>query len=431
MRIKFLFPLLLVFSSTLSAAAKIEYWQSDRGSRVYYVHTQSLPLVDIRINFDAGSARDGDKHGLAALTATMLGAGAGDWNADAIAQRFESVGAQYGAGASMDMASVSLRTLTDKPLLDKAVATLKTILAQPSFKQRDFEREQKRTLAALKHREESPGAVASLAFSKALYHHHPYAYPSLGYLETVKKLTPDDLRAFYRQYYVASNAVVVIVGDVSRPQAEQLAQDLLAGLPTGQKPAPLPTVTMPTSGSNQHIGFPSTQTHVLAGLPGSTRKDPDYFDLYVGNHILGGSGLVSRLFKEVREKRGLAYSAYSYFSPMARKGPFTMGLQTRNDQTDKALTVMIDTLSDFVANGPSEKELTAAKKNITGGFALRLDTNRKISQYVSMIGFYQLPLDYLDTFQDQVNAVTVESIKNAFNRRIQPDKLQIVTVGGD
>ncbi len=430
MRIKFLWVLLLSFSSTLWATTKIEFWQNDRGGRVYYVHSQSLPLVDIRVSFDAGSARDGGQHGLAALTAAMLDAGAGSWNADDIAQRFESVGAQFGAGASIDMANLSLRTLTDKPLFDKAVDTLKTILAQPSFKQQDFEREQKRTLAALKHREESPGAVASLAFFKALYHDHPYAHPSLGYLETVKKLTADDLRAFYRQHYVASNAIVVIVGDLSRPQAEQLAQDLLAALPTGQKPAPLPAVALPAAGSTRHIDFPSTQTHVLAGLPGITRKDADYFDLYVGNHILGGSGLVSRLFKEVREKRGLAYSAYSYFSPMARKGPFTLGLQTRNDQTDKALKVMINTLSDFVNNGPSEEELTAAKKNITGGFALRLDTNRKISQYVSMIGFYQLPLDYLDTFQDRVNAVTVESIKNAFSRRIQPAKLQIVTVGG-
>ena len=430
MRINCLFLLLLSFSSTLWATAKIEFWQNDRGNRIYYVHSQNLPLVDIRISFDAGSARDGKKHGLSALTAAMLDTGAGDWNADKIAQRFESVGAQFGAGASIDMASVSLRTLTEKPLFDKAVTTLKTILAQPAFNDKDFQREKKRTLAALKHRQESPGAVASLAFYKALYNDHPYAYPSLGYLKTVENLNTDDIKSFYRQYYVAANAVVAIVGDLTRQQAEQLAEELLAGLPKGQKPEPLPPVAMQSKGSSRHIAFPSTQTHILAGLPGETRKDPDYFDLYVGNHILGGSGLVSRLFKEVREKRGLAYSAYSYFSPMARKGPFTMGLQTRNDQTDKALKVMIDTLKDFVDNGPTQKELIAARKNITGGFALRLDTNRKLSQYVSMIGFYQLPLDYLDTFQDKVNQVTVESIKNAFQRRIDPEKLQIITVGG-
>ncbi len=431
MRSKLLLVILLGFSSSLWAAVNIEHWQTDRGSRVYYVHSQNLPLVDIRITFDAGSARDGDKHGLAALTAAMLGTGAANWNAFDIAKRFESVGAQFGNNASIDMATVSLRTLTQKPLYDKAVETLKTILAKPTFHQADFDREQKRTLAALKHREESPGAVASLAYFKALYHDHPYAYPSLGYLDTVSKLTPEDLRQFYRHYYVASNAVIAIVGDLTRQQAEKLADELLNGLPTGDKPKPIPPVDLPQQGTTRHIAFPSTQTHVLAGLPGVTRKDRDYFDLYVGNHILGGSGLISRLFKEVREKRGLAYSAYSYFSPMRRKGPFTLGLQTRNDQTEQALKVMIDTLTDFVDKAPTEAELTAAKKNITGGFVLRFDTNRKLSQYVSMIGFYQLPLDYLDTFQDKVRAVTVESIKQAFSDRIRPEKLQIVTVGGE
>ncbi len=430
MRIKVLLIFFLTFSSSLWAAAKIEHWQTKHGSRVYYVHTQNLPLVDITVGFDAGSIRDGDKHGLAALTAAMLDTGAGRWNADDIAKRFESVGAQFGSSASVEMASLSLRSLTEKPLFDKAVTTLKTILSQPAFNPVDFQREQKRTLAALKHREESPGAVANLAFMKALYHDHPYAYPPLGYRETVAQLTPKDLRDFYQRYYLANNAIIVIVGDLNRSQAQQLASLLSAALPTGQKPEPIPDVPMPKTGSIQHIPFPSTQTHILAGLPGSARKDPDYFPLYVGNHILGGSGLVSRLFKEVREKRGLAYSAYSYFSPMARKGPFIMGLQTRNDQTQKALQVMKNTLSAFIRNGPSEEELIAAKKNITGGFVMRFDTNRKLSQYVTMIGFYQLPLNYLETFQDRVNAVTTEAIKDAFLRRINPDLLQIVTVGG-
>jgi len=430
MRINVLLIFFLTFSSSLWAAAKIEHWQTEHGSRVYYVHTQNLPLVDITVGFDAGSIRDGDKHGLAALTATMLDTGAGRWNADDIAKRFESVGAQFSSSASVEMASLSLRSLTEKPLLDKAVSTLKIILSQPTFNPVDFQREQKRTLAALKHREESPGAVANLAFMKALYHDHPYAYPSLGYRETVAQLTPQDLRDFYQRYYLANNAIIVIVGDLTRSQAQQLATSLSAVLPTGQKPEPVPDVPMPKTGTMQHIPFPSTQTHILAGLPGSARKDPDYFPLYVGNHILGGSGLVSRLFKEVREKRGLAYSAYSYFSPMARKGPFIMGLQTRNDQTQKALQVMKNTLSDFIRNGPSEEELIAAKKNITGGFVMRFDTNRKLSQYVTMIGFYQLPLNYLETFQDNVNAVTTKAIKDAFSRRINPALLQIVTVGG-
>nr|WP_306306085.1 insulinase family protein [Methylomonas koyamae] len=168
---------------------------------------------------------------------------------------------------------------------------------------------------------------------------------------------------------------------------------------------------------------------MLVGLPGTYRKDPDYFALYVGNHILGGGSMVSRLFEEVREKRGLAYGAYSVFAPLYRQGPFMMSLQTRNDQTEQALGVLRKTFAEFLEKGPTDKELTAAKQNITGGFAMRFDTNSKLSDYVAMIGFYQQPLDYLDTFQSKVEAVTVEQIKDAFKRRVKPELLQTVTVG--
>ena len=187
---------------------------------------------------------------------------------------------------------------------------------------------------------------------------------------------------------------------------------------------------MPTQASSQHIDFPSSQTHVLAGMPGTYRKDPDYFPLYVGNYILGGGSLVSKLFDEVREKRGLAYSASSQFAPLYRQGPFVMSLQTRNDQTGKAVDVMNNTLKDFIDNGPSAKELNAATQNITGGFAMRIDTNGKLTDYITMIGFYQMPDDYLDVFQSKVAAVTAEQIRDAFQRRVKPELLQTVTVGG-
>lgn len=430
MRINWLAIVLVFISQTAWSAANIEHWQTARGGRVYYVRSEGLPLVDIRVTFDAGSARDGYQYGLAAITSAMLDTGAGEWNADQIAERFESVGAQFGTGASIDMGWLSLRTLTDKPLFDKAVTTLRTILKAPSFAEADFQRKKNRTLAALKHREESPGALAEMAFFKALYQDHPYAHPSEGVIETVAGFTVDDVRQFFSRYYVAANAMVVIVGDLDKKQAERLAESLLSGLAEGEKPEPIPAVTMPEKGSTRHIDFPSTQTHVLAGLPGTHRRDPDYFTLYVGNHILGGSGLVSKLFEEVREKRGLAYSAYSYFSPLYRKGPFTMGLQTRNDQTGKAVDIMKRTLTDFIKAGPSEEELEAAKKNITGGFVLRFDTNRKLTEYVNMIGFYQLPLNYLEVFPKRVEALSAAQIKDAFQRRIDPELLQIITVGG-
>ena len=430
MRFKLLSLLLLFFTQTVWAGVKIEHWQTAQGSRVYYVNTPTLPMADIRVTFDAGSARDENRFGLAALTASLLGSSSGAWSADDVANRFESVGATFSNGVSEDMAWLSLRSLTDKTLFDKALATFKTVLTSPAFNDADFQREKNLTLAGLKHREESPGAIASLAFHKALYGNHPYAHPEEGEIETVSTFQAADLKAFFSKYYVSANAIVVIVGDLSRQQAETIAQSLLDGLPVGEKPAEIPVVSMPTQASSQHIDFPSSQTHVLAGMPGTYRKDPDYFPLYVGNYILGGGSLVSKLFDEVREKRGLAYSASSQFAPLYRQGPFVMSLQTRNDQTGKAVDVMNNTLKDFIDNGPSAKELNAATQNITGGFAMRIDTNGKLTDYITMIGFYQMPDDYLDVFQSKVAAVTAEQIRDAFQRRVKPELLQTVTVGG-
>ncbi len=427
--IRFLGFFLLLFTQLVYSAAKIEHWQTPQGSRVYFIQADALPLVDIQVVFDAGSARDGQQFGLAALTSSLLDTGAGSWNADQIAQRFESVGANFGTSVSSDSASLSLRTLTEPALFDKALETMHAILTSPKFNRTDFLREQNRTLAAIKQREESPAEVASEVFSNKLYGKHPYAHPDSGVKETVGKLKAADLVKFYKQYYVANNAMVVIVGNLNKEQAEQTAEKLLVNLPTGQKPIAIPDVTMPAQASLEHIEFPSTQTHVLVGLPGTWRKDPDYFDLYVGNHILGGSGLVSKLFVEVREKRGLAYSASSAFSPMLKPGPFLVSLQTRNDQTQQALEVLNGTLKDFIDKGPTQAELDAAKLNIIGGFPMRFDTNKELAGYVAMIGFYDMPLDYLDTFRQKIEATTIDSIKAAFKRKVDISLLQTVTVG--
>ena len=429
MAVRMLGLFLLIVSQAGFAAAKIEHWQTPQGSRVYFVQSDALPMADIQVVFDAGSARDGQQFGLATLTSALLDTGAGPWNADQIAQRFESVGANFGTGVSSDMATLTLRTLTEPALFDKALETMHAILTNPKFNKADFLREQNRTLAAIKQREESPAEVASEAFSNKLYGSHPYAHPDSGVKETVSKLKTADLLKFYRQYYVANNALVAIVGNLSKQQAEQTAEKLLANLPAGQKPEPLPDVAMPAQASAEHIEFPSTQTHVLVGMPGTWRKDPDYFDLYVGNHILGGSGLVSKLFNEVREKRGLAYSASSAFAPMLKPGPFIVSLQTRNDQTQQALEVLNTTLKDFIEKGPAQAELDAAKKNIIGGFPMRFDTNKELAGYVAMIGFYDLPLDYLDNFRQKVEATTIASVAEAFKRKINPALLQTVTVG--
>ena len=422
-----------VSSTESSKTVNIQEWKTQNGVRVLYVHAPELPMVDIQAIFDAGSVRDDNKPGLASLTNSLLSHGAKLGNeiltVDDISERFDSVGARFGAGASKDNAEISLRTLTDDKWLTKSVTTMQAIINAPTFDKKEFDRVKKQRLISFEGRKQSPGTIASEKFYKGLYKNHPYALPGIGTEESVKKLSRQDLVQFYKKYYVAKNALVTIVGDVDRKKAESLAEEIVGNLPAGEVAAELPVVKDLAAASSVHHEFPSSQTHIIMGQPGIHRKDKDYFTLYVANHILGGSGFGSRIVEEIREKRGLAYSSYSYFVPLLRRGPFTIGMQTSNKQTDEAMKVLKETLNDYIENGPTEKELLHSKKNITGGFPLRIDSNSDISNYLAVIGFYNLPLSYLKDFNQRVEAVTVVKIKEALKRRIHPEKMFIVTVG--
>ncbi len=419
----------LVLMSQAWAGPAIQSWHADGGANVLFVEAQNLPMVDIRIVFDAGSARDGGKPGLMKLTNSLLTQGAGPWDADEIARRMEAVGAELDAGSMRDMGWVSVRTLSEKTALDTAVDTLAMIIGRPNFVPEDFERQRERMLVALKRSEESPGSVAQKAFYAEVFDDHPYASYMGGTRESLSALTRDDVLAAYQRHYVAKNAVVAVVGALTRGEAEALVNRVVAKLAPGSAADDLPQVSPLTSRKLQRVDFPSTQTHIYVGQPGIRRGDEDYFPLYVGNHVLGGSGLVSLLSEEIREKRGLSYSVYSYFTPMRRPGVFLMGLQTKNEKAREALQVATDTVKRFIDQGPTEQQLDAAKKNLTGGFPLRIASNAQIVEYLAMIGFYDLPLDYLDTFTQKVQAVTAEQIRDAFSRRLTPQLFATVLVG--
>ncbi len=428
---KFLgFVITFLAAASLQASPQIEHWQTSNGARVYFVAAPELAMVDIEVVFDAGSARDGDLSGTALLTNAMLNEGAAGLDTNQIAAEFENVGAQFSNSSERDMSVLSLRSLTADFALKPALTIFHKVLTQPDFPSAPFERMQKQMLIGLQAEKQSPGAIASRAFYTNIYGKHPYANMPAGDESSVNKLNIATLKAFYQQYYVAKNAVIILVGALNSQQAKELAENLLAGLPDGEAAPALPEVASLTTAKTVNIEHPSSQTHITMGQPGINRHDPDYFALYVGNHILGGSGLVSLLSNEVREKRGLSYSVYSYFRPMHQLGPYQFGLQTRNNQAKEALEVMQNTLTDFINKGPTEAELTAAKQNITGGFALRVDSNSKIADYTAMIGFYGLPLDYLDTFNAKVNAISIKQIKEAFSRRIHADKMVTILVGG-
>ena len=420
---------LVALNALAVAAPQVQSWQTAKGAKVMYVHAPEIPMVDVRMVFDAGSARDGDQPGLAVFTNAVLDQGAGDWDADQIAERLEDQGVEMGNGALRDMAWYSVRSLTEPKALAVALDTLAAVVARPHFATPDVERVRQQMQVGLRQSLQSPGTVAQRLFYRTVYGAHPYAHDPSGDPETLAAIGIDRLRAFHQRHYVARNAVIAIVGAVTREQAAAIAEQLTADLPAGEHAPPLPPPPQP-SNAEVREDFPSSQTHIYIGQPGMARHDPDYFPLYVGNHVFGGSSLVSLLGEEVRNKRGLSYSVYSYFAPMRAAGPFLMSAQTKNAQAPEAIAVMRDTLRRFITDGPTREELDAAKRNITGGFPLDIASNKKIVEYIAMMGFYDYPLDWLETLVAKVEAVTAEQVRDAFQRRIHPALLAAVVVGG-
>jgi zinc protease len=419
---------LALWPALAGAVLPIEHWTTTSGARVYFVHAPSIPMFDVSIGFDAGARYDPPgREGLASVTNAMIPKGAPGMDESAIAERFASAGALRGGSAGDDRAVISLRTLTSEPEFSTAIGTLEQVLARPAFPADVLARERDRLAQALREAQVKPETLARRAFGEMVFPAHPYGRYATP--ETVLSITRDDLQRFRDERYGASRAVVAMIGALSRAQAEQVAERLTAGLPRGTPPPAVPEVAVPGQGGERRIEHPATQSHILIGSPGIRWGDPDQFPLFVGNYVLGGGGFVSRLYEEVREKRGLAYSVYSYFSPALQPGPFTIGLQTQKEQTETALLVVRETLDRFLAEGPTEAELTAAKANLVGGFALRIDSNRKILDYLSLIGFYRLPIDYLDRWTERVQAVTVQQVRDAFARHVKTQSLSTVVVG--
>ena len=421
---------LCCLSTIAIATPHIQHWQSASGAKVLFVEDHDIPMLDVAVSIPAGSSFDAaDKSGVAGLAHQLLDAGSDGLSEDDISRGMADIGAQFGGSFDQDRSSVSLRTLSSAAERDQALDIMARVLQHPAFPDAILAREKVRLIAALKESETKPESIAEKAFQKAVFGTHPYALQGSGEVDTVEKITVQDLRDFYRSHYLAGSAVVAIMGDISRAQAEAIAQQLTSQLPSSSAPPALPNVTMKIAASEQRIPHPASQSHILIGAPGMARGDPDFFPLYVGNYTLGGGGFVSRLMEEVREKKGLAYSVYSYFMPLKQPGAFQIGLQTKKEQADEALQLARKTLADFIAEGPTEKELLAAKQNIIGGFPLRIDSNRKILDYLGVIGFYELPLTYLDDFTRNIDKVTVAQIRAAFARHIDPQAMATVIVG--
>mgnify|MGYP006278659039 CR=1 FL=1 len=411
-----------------SAVLPIESWRTSSGARVLFVRADSIPMLDLQIDFDAGDRLSPrERQGLASMVNALLATGVAELDEATIAERFALTGAARGGGAGDDSASVSLRSLVSEPQLSQALSLLAEILAAPTFPQAVLDREKARVVASLRESAVRPETIARRAFDSLLYGDHPYGRHAEP--ETIEAITRADLVRFHADHYSARRAVISMIGAVSRERAAAIAEQLTRRLPSGVDAPPLAALPTVPTGVERRIEHPASQSHLLVGLRGIARGDPDFFALTVGNYVLGGGGFVSRLYGEVREKRGLAYSVYSYFSPQVQPGPFTVGLQTRKDQADQALAIVREVLERFAREGPSADELAAAKSNLIGGFALRIDSNAKILAQLSAIGFHGLPLDWLERWTDRIAAVSLDDVRAAFARHLRIDALSTVVVG--
>jgi zinc protease len=434
---RWLLPATLCLSGASAwAAIPIQHWTHPSGARVYLVASPTIPMLDVQIDLDGGSRRDpADRAGLASATASMLSSGVDaqdGWPAldeNALSGAWVDLGAQLGAGAGAERFSLSLRTLTEPELLERAVALAVRQLAAPAWVETVWVRDRERWLASIKEAQTRPGTHAGRAFSQAVYRDHPYGREVTA--ATLGAITVGDMQAFFRRHAAACRAQVSLVGAIDRATAGRIVDRFMAALaPHGCQPLEaVPEVAPMAQAVERRIPFEAAQAQVLIGQPGHRRADPDFFPLFVGNYILGGGGFVSRLTTEVREKRGLSYSAYSYFAPGLHAGAFQVGLTTRPDQADQAVAVAREVVRRFVDEGPTDTELKAAKDYLINGFALRFDSNRKLLDNVANIAWNGLSLNYLETWTAQVETVTVADIRRAFSRVLQPDRMVTVVVG--
>lgn len=448
---------LLAFSAGMVwAAPAVSHWQLDNGAKVYLMHTDAMPIVDVQLDFDAGSRRDpAAQAGLAQAVAAMLDKGVDSYRdlpareEAELANAWSDIGAQFSASVLADRFSFRLRSLSTHALLAQASVLAQQQLAVPAWQSSTWQRERERMVAALAEADTRPAARAAKAYAQAVYQGHSYGQQMTA--ATLNAISVQDMQTFYRFHMLPCRARVSIVGGLDRQQASELAQVLLSALEPvpadvdadasagSDTPAPatrcagaaeVPAVQPLPRASEQYIPFEAAQAHIYLGQPGYRRSDPDHLALYVGNYILGGGGFASRLMEEVREKRGLTYGVGSHFHAGLHAGAFTIALQTRPDQAQQALQVVRQVLSDFVRDGVSDEELQAAKGNLANSMGLRTDSNARLLGYLAYMAWHDLPLTYLDDWRGAINAVSKAQIKKAFARVLNPEAMATVVLGG-
>jgi zinc protease len=418
----------IAWMSTSAHALEVKRLVLKDGAVLLVSPQHNLPMVTMAMAFDAGSRRDPKgKAGLAHLTAGCLTEGTKQLSAAELNRQIDFLGSALDVGAGRDYATASITSL--KRYWPDTLKLLAEVLVTPALKDADIVRKRNEDVAAIKSDLQDPGYTAEVAFIKRLFGDSPYGHPSEGDVDSVAKLTPDDVRAFYHAYYRPKGAIIAVVGDVDPTQVADTLNTALAGL-TGAPPpeASFAPPALPAASKLDVINRDVTQANVIIGGPGIARSNPDYYRIQVMNYIFGGGGFASHLVQQVRSKAGLAYSVASVYQAGLFPGSFQVILETKNQSANEAIRMVVQQMH-LMQEGPvSDAELQGAKKYLIGSFPLKLDTQSSIASFLLQVELYHLGLDYADRFPKLINAVTAQDVLKVARTYLHPNNLLAVAV---
>ena len=418
----------LATPSSRAEAMKIQVVRSPGGITAWLVEEHSVPLIALRFAFEGGNAQDPEgKEGLSHFLAGMLDEGAGDLTAKQFQERVEEIAMRMSFEDSRDAFYGSFETLTENR--DKATTLLALALGKPRFDADAVERVRAQLQAGLAYAARDPSRVASDQWAALAFPGHPYGRPAAGTPASIKAITRDDIAGFASRTFARDNLRVVAVGDIDAATLAGLLDRVFGHLPAKAQLTPV-APTQPASAETQRvIDMAVPQSVARFGLPAMPRKDKDFITAFVLNTILGGGSMSSRLYEEVREKRGLAYSVYTTVQPFKQTSIFAGGVATKNEEIAQSLDVIRSELKRFAADGPTDKELADAKSYLTGSFALRFDSNAKIANQLLWIQQEELGLDYVDRRNGEIEAVTLAEVKRVAKRLFDGKELIVTIVG--
>ena len=409
-------------------ATQIERVVSPGGIEAWLVEDHLNPIISLHLAFRGGSALDPDgKEGLANMVSTLLDEGAGDLDSKAFQQTLEDKSITLRFSAARDSFGARVQVLIE--YRDLAFDLLRQAMTEPRFDAEPVSRLRAQLLANLRHESQDADAIAGKTLMKTLYPDHPYGRPTGGTLESVAAIQVADMRAFVKERLALDTLSIGVVGDITAKELAPLLDKTFGALPAKAAPWKVAEVAPKVSGRTIVIEKPLKQSNILFADRGLMRKDPDFYTAYVMNHILGGGGFTSRLYTEVREKRGLAYSVYTYLHPMDRSAIYAGGAGTANARVAETLKVVRDEWAKLAKDGVTEAELTAAKQYLTGSFPLRFTATERIAAMLVGMQTEDLGIDYLDKRNSYIEAVTLDDIRRVARKLLHPDDLTIVVVG--